>query len=193
VLVGGIDSFYDLRTLGILQKNRRLSGSDSFDGFVPGEGAAFLLLTSPHAPAAVRNKSAIRLHEPAIVDEPGHLLGKAPYTAEALANAFQQAMTATDMPIDTIYSSENGEMHYTRELSVATLRQQHRLHANRKIHRPAAFFGDLGAAFAPVAMGLASASIQKDPERATLVYAASDGGPRGAICLTANPDDPLKT
>jgi len=190
-LVGGIDSFYDHRTLGILQKSRRLSGDDSFDGFVPGEGAGFLLLTSPHAPEAVRSKSLLTLHRPATVYEPGHLLGDAPYTAEALSSAFQQAMSATDATINTIYSSENGEMHYTKELSVATLRQQHRMSATRKIHRPAEFFGDLGAAFAPVAIGLASTVIQANPEMAVLVYASSDGGSRAALCLSANHIYPL--
>jgi len=147
----------------------------------------------PYAPEIIRNKSTIRLHESAIVYEPGHLLGDAPYTAEALANAFQQAMATTDAPIDTIYSSENGEMHYTKELSVALLRQQHRLNTHRKIYRPAEYFGDFGAAFAPVAIGLASATIQAYPEMATLVYASSDGGPRGALCLSANPDyQPVK-
>jgi len=185
-LIGGIDSFYDPRTLDILQKNRRLSGKDSFDGFVPGEGAAFLLLTSPHAPEAIRNKSLLKLHEPATVYEPGHLLGEAPYTAEALASAFQQAMATTDAPINTLYSSENGEMHYTRELSVATLRQQYRMDAQYKTHRPAEYFGDLGAAFAPVAIGLASTTINTQPETATIVYASSDGGSRAALCLSAN-------
>ena len=75
---------------------------DSFDGFVPGEGAAFLLLTSAHAPEAIRNKSLLKLHEPATVHEPGHLLSEAPYTAEALASAFQQAMATTDAPINTL-------------------------------------------------------------------------------------------
>jgi len=186
VLIGGIDSFYDPRTLEILQRNRRLSGNKSFDGFVPGEGAAFLLLTSPHAPEAIRNKSLLTLHEPATVYEPGHLLSKAPYTAEALASVFQQAMATTDAPINTIYSSENGEMHYTKELGVATLRQQHRMDAQYKTHRPTEYFGDLGAAFAPVAIGLASTTINTQPEMATLVYASSDGGSRAALCLSAN-------
>jgi len=186
VLIGGIDSFYDPRTLHILQKNRRLSGDNSFDGFVPGEGACFLLLTSPYAPEAIRNKSSLRLHEPTTVHEPGHLLSDAPYTAETLAGAFRQAMATTEMPINTIYSSENGEMHYTRELSVATLRQQHRMSPQYKIHRPAEYFGDLGAAFAPIAIGLASATINTQPDMATVVYASSDNGPRAALCLSAN-------
>lgn len=183
-LVGGIDSFYDLRTLGILEQSRRLSGNGNFDGFVPGEGASFLLLVSPNAPATVRAESLLALHPPATVIEPGHLRGTAPYTAEALATAFGQAMAATSAPINTLYSSENGEMHYTKELSVATQRQRHHLATDRKIYRPADCFGDLGAAFAPVAIGLATLDITAESNSATLVYGSSDGGFRSALCLT---------
>jgi len=77
-------------------------------------------------------------------------------------------------------------MHYTRELNVATLRQQYRMDTQYKTHRPAEYFGDLGAAFAPVAIGLASTTINTQPETATIVYASSDGGSRAALCLSAN-------
>lgn len=180
-LVGGIDSFYDIRTIGILMEKRRIAGDGSFDGFVPSEAAAFLLLASPNAPESVRKSSLLMLHQPAIVREPGHLLGNAPYTAEALANAVTDATAAIGAPIETLYTSENGEMHYTKEVTVAMLRNQHKLSQNRKIIRPAEYFGDVGAAFAAVAIGLATV----DPKTATLVCASSDGGPRGAICLSA--------
>ncbi len=184
-LVGGIDSFYDLRTLGILGDTRRLSGNGNFDGFVPGEGAGFLLLTSPHAPAAVRANSQLVLHLPATVYEPGHLLGSTPYTAEALATAFQHGTSATAGMISALYSSENGEMHYTKELTVARQRLQHRITADCKIYRPAEHFGDIGAASAPVAIGLATLDIKAGGNHSTLVYASSDGGYRSALCLTA--------
>ena len=184
-LVGGIDSFYDLRTLGILGDSRRLSGHGSFDGFVPGEGAGFLLLISPHAPEAQRANSLLTLQLPATVYEPGNLLGSAPYTAEALAAAFQHAISVTEGMVNTLYSSENGEMHYTKELTVARQRLQQRIAAGCKLYRPAEYFGDLGAAFAPVAIGLATVDIQAGGNQKTLVYASSDGGYRSALCLRA--------
>lgn len=180
-LVGGIDSFYDMRTIGILTEKRRIAGDDSFDGFVPGEAAAFLLIASPNAPEVVRNHSLLMLHQPTTVREPGHLLGNAPYTAEALAAAVAGATAGIGTPIETLYTSENGEMHYTKEITVATLRNQHKLNPNRKIVRPAEYFGDIGAAFAAVAIGLATV----DPKSTSLVCASSDGGSRSAICLSA--------
>lgn len=180
-LVGGIDSFYDIRTLGILMEKRRIAGDDSFDGFIPGEAAAFLLIASPNAPDTVRNSSMLKLHLPAVAREPGHLLGNAPYTAEALARAVTGATAPIETPIENLYTSENGEMHYTKETTVAILRNQHKLNPNRKIIRPAEYYGDTGAAFAAVAIGLATV----DPQSTSLVCASSDGGSRSAICLSA--------
>lgn len=184
-LVGGIDSFYDIRTLGILEENKRLLGSNGFDGFVPSEAAAFLLIASASAPESVRKNSLLKLYQPAIVRESGHLLGSTPYTAEALAAACKRAIAVVDTPIDTLYSCENGEMHYTKELTVATVRNHHNLIPSRKIHRPAECFGDIGAAFSAVAIGLASVDLRTHGNFATLVCASSDGGPRGAICLSS--------
>lgn len=179
-LIGGADSFYDLRTIGILAEKGRLAGSDSFDGFVPGEAAAFLLLASPDAPEAANRGPLLKLHQPAIAHEPGHLLGNAPYTAEVLARVMSEATATVETPINRLYTSENGEMHYTKEVSVAMLRNQHKLCSNNKIIRTAEYMGDLGAASAAVAIALASV----EPYTTTLICASSDGGPRGAICLT---------
>lgn len=181
-LVGGIDSFYDLRTIGILSEKRRIAGDDSFDGFVPSEAASFLLIASANAPESVRDNSLLRLYQPAMTYESGHLLSDAPYTAEALAHAVRAATGKINAPIDTVYASENGEMHYTKELTLARLRNQHALDTNVSVVRPAEHFGDIGAAFAAVAIGLATVK----PQATTLICASSDGGSRGAICVSAN-------
>ncbi len=179
-LIGGIDSYHDVRTMGMLSEKRRLSDEGSFDGFVPSEAAAFLLLVSPFAPEDMLQRSLLMLHQPAIVREPGHLLGNGLYTAEAMASAVRDATAEMAMPIDTLYSSENGEMHYTREVTVATLRNHLKLSPSCTMFRPAEYFGDVGAAFAAVAIGLATVN-----PTTTLICASSDGGPRGAICVSA--------
>jgi len=46
ILVGGIDSYFDPDRLEELDKARRLHGPQTENGFVPGEGAAFLLVAS---------------------------------------------------------------------------------------------------------------------------------------------------
>jgi len=184
-LVGGIDSFYDIRTIGILQEQKRLLGSNSVDGFVPGEGAGFLLLASPEAPESIVQNSLLKIYQPSVIREPGHLLGSELYTAEVLSAACKNAISEASSRVGVLYSSENGEIHYTKELTIATIRNQHTLLPTRQIYRPAECFGDLGAAFGAVAIGLASVGIKKSGGAATLICASSDGGPRGAICVSS--------
>lgn len=183
-LVGGIDSFYDLRTLGILQERNRLAGEEIVDGFVPGEAAAFLLVASPQVRPHLRVRPLMKLHKPGITYEGGHLLTNLPYRAGALAPAATTAITRARGTVNRIYSSENGESHYTSEVSLMVIRNQQRLIPDCPIFRPAECFGDLGAAFPIAAMALASVDMQAQAGN-TLVVASSDGGLRGAVVLSA--------
>ncbi len=182
-LMGGVDSFYDLRTLGILHEQNRLSGDDIADGFVPGEAAAFLLVVSPRAKQRLQKRPLLKLHNPGLAYETGHLLGNLPYRAQALAGAVADALKNCDEQVRRIFSSENGESHYTSEISLAVLRNHQKLITDCPIHRPAECFGDLGAAFPFAAIGLASVDIH-DCSGITLVTASSDGGLRGAVALS---------
>ncbi len=183
-LVGGVDSFYDRHVMNYLDETSRLLKNDSLDGFVPGEGAGFLLLVSPDAPEEIRQQATVCLYSPGISHEAGHLLGKKKSRAESLAAAFAQANAATPEPVRYLYSSENGERYYAKELSVALIRNQQAMSPQYDIYRPAESFGDLGAAFGPVAVGLASVNSASD-KTATLVYCSSDSSPRAALCMTS--------
>ena len=46
MLAGGIDTYRDLYVLGTLDMEQRVKSAANLDGFIPGEGAAFLLLES---------------------------------------------------------------------------------------------------------------------------------------------------
>ncbi|PUA27503.1 MAG: hypothetical protein B0W54_13105 [Cellvibrio sp. 79] len=183
-LIGGIDSFYDLRTLGILHEQKRLASEDTGDGFVPGEAAAFLLVASAHTKQRLQKRPLLKLHKPALAHESGHLLGNLPYRAQALAPAMSNALKNVAGSVSRIFSSENGESHYTSETSLAVLRNQQRLIPDCPIYRPAECFGDLGAAFPLAAIALASVDIHTRNGN-TLVTASSDGGLRGAVVLSA--------
>lgn len=183
-LIGGIDSFYDLRTLGILHEQNRLAGDDIADGFVPGEAASFLLVASPQTKQRLQKRPLLKLHKPALENESGHLLGSLPYRAQALAPAVTNALKNSEGTVSRIFSSENGESHYASEISLARLRNHQRLITDCPIYRPAECFGDLGAAFPLVAIGLASVDMHTR-SGITLVTASSDGGLRGAVALSA--------
>src|SRR2546429_1944262 len=52
MLAGGIDTYRDLYVLGTLDMEQRVKSAANLDGFIPGEGAAFLLLSRAEAGAA---------------------------------------------------------------------------------------------------------------------------------------------
>src|SRR5436190_637255 len=61
VLVGGLDSYLEPPLLDQLDDQRRLLGAGAPDGFVPGEGAAFVLLAAPGHAARLGLASRARL------------------------------------------------------------------------------------------------------------------------------------
>ena len=79
VLIGGSDSHRDYSRLAPLGKVDRLLTASNKDGFAPGEGAAFLLLTYRTDLAMVRNGHIIAVNAPGIATETGHLESEEPY------------------------------------------------------------------------------------------------------------------
>ena len=179
-LVAGLESYLDMRTLGILDSQQRLPGNDSGDAFVPGEAAGFLLLASPRAIATSSLTPLACLHKP-VTD---YAAPPAPTQSPLLAQVVQQVLEHMPTPVDHIYSSENGELQWVQEFSLTLLRHQQRMRQPVSVCRPAEFLGDTGAAFAAVAIAAASVDLGKKITDAVLIAAASDSGYRAAIGLT---------
>src|SRR6266571_1153002 len=86
MLAGGVDTFRDLYILGTLDMEQRVKSAANLDGFIPGEGAAFLLLSSANTDVAPL--AALSLVAQAM--ENGHLYSEQPYRGDGLAAAIQQ-------------------------------------------------------------------------------------------------------
>ncbi|GAB4328322.1 MAG: hypothetical protein Kow0074_24210 [Candidatus Zixiibacteriota bacterium] len=189
VLVGGLDSHIDLYILGTLDRLQRIRNDVNSDGFAPGEGAGFVLLTT------LQNAQAHDLPVLAIVkavamgQEPGHLEAREPYKGEGLANTFKRLFASLpgEQPVACVYSTFNGETYWAKELGVARVRNQQRFSPAYQMEHPAECFGDLGAAHGAVMLGLAALGI-RDGYRASpaLVYASSDLGARAAAFVSRN-------
>lgn len=185
VVAGGVDSYRDLYVLGALDRDRRVKSDVNLDGFIPGEGAAFLLLASEGA-AAARGLSAIAAISPAAVGfEPGHLYSPEPYRGEGLAATIQGLLAsgAAPAPITDVWSSMNGESHWGKEWGVSYLRSRPAFADPFAIHHPADCYGDAGAAAGPILAGLAALDVGKRRSPA-LVYGSSDRGARAALVVT---------
>lgn len=177
VLVGGVDSCFDLHLLGTLQRERRLLGPEAGDGFVPGEAAAFLLLTS-------QDSAGQRLHMPGIGDEPGHRGSSEPCRGDGLTQAVERALRPFPA-VGTVITGFTGEQLPAKEWSIAAMRLRSALAVDIRVFHPFATIGDLGAASAAVMVACAAAGLARGALAGPcLAWAASDGSPRGAICIS---------
>lgn len=186
VLVGGSDSYLDSSCLNELDKKDRLLSANNADGFAPGEGAGFLLLTRHPELALEKNGHIIAITKPGLAEEDGHMYSLSSYRGGGLDQAFKRALSNHQQPkIRTIYSSMNGENHWAKELGVAQIRNHTHLSEHVNVRHPADCYGDLGVATAPVLMALAAESLFKNdiPSDTVLVYASSDTACRGVVLM----------
>ncbi len=186
VLVGGVDSLIDLYVLGTLDMQGRIRNEVNSDGFSPGEGAAFMLLTRASTASKQNLKPLAHVLGCAFGFEAGHLYAEEPYLGEGLAATFASlfAETPPPKPIGCVYCSFNGERYWGKEFGVARLRQSDKFAPDHQMEHPAECFGDLGAAHGPALVALAVHGIHQGYRREPcLVYASSDYGDRAALLL----------
>jgi 3-oxoacyl-[acyl-carrier-protein] synthase-1 len=183
VLLGGSDSYQDLSLLDMLEQRLLVAGNG--DGFAPGEGAGFLLLTRHPENALAYNGHHVTVNLPGIAEEQGHFYSEKAYQGNGLDLAFKQALKShTNLPISRIYSSMNGENFWAKEYGVAYLRNKEHFVDNVIVEHPADCYGDLGVATGSVLIGLSAMQLLKSDEmNPHLVYSSSDLATRGAVLL----------
>ena len=187
-VVGGIDSFIDLYILGTLEMQKRIRTDRNADGFAPGEGAGFCLLTTEKTAAKYGLSVLARVDAVGTGMESGHIYSDQPYLGAGLSDAFGTCLSSVDesAPIDCVYASFNGERYWAKEFSVAMIRNKRCFSDEYQMEHPAECCGDLGAAAGGVMLGLAAMGMTRSGSGgATLVFCSSDYGERAAVLLTA--------
>ena len=188
VLIGGVDSYCEYPILMALDEDKRLMATGRMDSFVPGEGAAFLLVTRNPAVALQVQGQCISLGNPGIAQEPGYMESEEPYLGEGLDQAFKKALLNTREPVTTLYSSMNGENFWAKEYGVALMRNQQHFVEELNVEHPADCFGDLGAATGTTLLILSAARLlSREKESSHLVYASSDNQWRAVVGLNKVP------
>ncbi len=189
VLVGGVDSLIDLYVLGNLDMEGRIRNEVNSDGFTPGEGAAFLLLTLASTAAKKGLQPLAQVLGSAMGQESGHIYAQEPYLGEGLAATFAGlfAEAPPPAPIGCVYASFNGERYWGKEFGVARLRNSAAFVPDHQMEHPAECFGDLGAAHGIMLAALAVHGVYKQYRQSPcLVYASSDYGGRAVLLLAAS-------
>jgi 3-oxoacyl-[acyl-carrier-protein] synthase-1 len=186
VIVGGVDTYLDLLLLSSLEGEQRILGPRVMDGFIPGEGAAFCVLSG--AGAAKRNTPHTIVNAVASTMDPGHRYGTEPAKGEGLAlavNHVRQRAGPLPGPIATTFAGFNGESFDAKLWGVARLRHNDFFSPTMLIEHPADKYGDAGAATGAILLALAaqSLSIGARPGPA-LVWAASDREARACAVVS---------
>jgi 3-oxoacyl-[acyl-carrier-protein] synthase-1 len=189
-LVGGADSYLDLGRLSELDREQRLLGPRASDGFIPGEGAAFLLLSraparaggAPNAP----QRRAVVLGAGTGRDA-GHRYSDQPARGEGLALAIdilRASLPSRPAPVEHTYAGFNGESFHAKEWGVARLRHYDLFTPASGIDHPADCYGDAGAATGALLLAIAGAALSRGDRRGpALVFAASDREDRACALL----------
>jgi 3-oxoacyl-[acyl-carrier-protein] synthase-1 len=162
------------------------------DGFVPGEGAAFYLLSGSDAPEVSRTVVRVVVNGAASSRDQGHRYGDAPARGEGLSDALERTrrqLRPPVAPIETIFAGFNGESFDAKLWGVTRLRHNDFFSSRMVIEHPADKYGDTGAASGAILVALATQSLVSGTRLGpALVWAASDREPRACAVVSVQPN-----
>ncbi len=211
VIVGAVDTFLDLQLLASLETEGRLLLSGVMDGFIPGEGAAFLVLADPAAAradaadgagagasaragdtggaGAGASARAVTVQAAASVADAGHRYGAEPARGEGLARAIDALRVRLEHAesVGTTFAGLNGESFDAKAWGVARVRHPDFFGPRMVLEHPADCFGDAGAALGAILLCLAATALgARHRPGPALVWAASDGESRACALMSAS-------
>jgi 3-oxoacyl-[acyl-carrier-protein] synthase I len=183
-LIAGVDSFLIGATLTTFEGRSRLLTSQNSNGFIPGEGAAAILVGRPQD---VNGSELVCLgmgtgREAATVESDHPLRG------EGLVQAFKRAEADAGRTLgaaDYRITDSNGEQYWFKEAALAVTRVLRERKEDFFIWHAADCIGETGAAAGPVALAVALAAARKGyaPGPGVLCHFGSDDGVRVALLL----------
>lgn len=185
-LIGGIGSHLEPYLLEALLGLHMVKTPAQADGFMPGEGAAFLLVEPS---SRTEQKAALGAIEAVSLSaESSDCFTSDLPRGEALARATDAVLRASVLAPDVVIGDVNGEAWRAADwgYALSRLHAEYAADLDRPAVYPAGSFGDTGAVAGPVAVALALHLFQRtnDTNRALLCLAAESGA-RAAVTLHA--------
>jgi 3-oxoacyl-[acyl-carrier-protein] synthase I len=188
IAVGGIDSYFDPDALEYLDRELRLHGPDTENGFIPGEAAAFVVLASRRRASAVYRYGQVI--SAASADEPRPYGSEEPCTALGITLAVKRAVEAIGpraRRVGWVLTDVANERHRVDEWSYAFARAHLALTEDVIHDQPLLRTGDVGAASAALLVAMAAVRWQTGcaARDCALIATHSDGPERGAMVVSA--------
>ena len=181
VVLGGLDTHVVPETLEWWDEQDLLHGEQMPWGFCPGEAAAFLVFTSGDA-------GGVRAMSLGTGDEPNRIRTRTICLGEGLTAAWRKALSGagvSEKGVRRLFVDLNGEPYRADEYAFTYLRLGRLIADDAAYDVPARSWGDVGAAFGPLAFVLTAEAVARGYASwpFTLVSAGSDGGRRAAAVI----------
>jgi 3-oxoacyl-[acyl-carrier-protein] synthase-1 len=192
VVLGGVHTDYDPETIATLDEQERIFTPENLDAIVPGEAAAFAVLTREDTARRLGCRPAARLGGVGTAVGGARADGEgSAFDATALGAALRAAgeeLTETGLRAGWAICDHTFEARRIMEWQAAVTRTHALWGQPHHLDAPAQRIGHLGAAALPLAMVLASEAWRRGyaPSGVALAFAGSDAGERGAMLLYSN-------
>jgi 3-oxoacyl-[acyl-carrier-protein] synthase-1 len=192
VVLGGAHTDYDPETIAALDEQGRIFTPANLDAVMPGEAAAFVVITREETARRLDVRPAARLGGvgtgvgAARADSDASAMD-----ATALAAAFRGAgedLADLGLRAGWAICDHTFETRRVLEWQAAVTRTHALWGEPHRLDAPAQRIGHLGAAALPFAMVLAAEAWRRDyaPSGVLMAFAGSDAGERGAVLMFSN-------
>jgi 3-oxoacyl-[acyl-carrier-protein] synthase-1 len=180
VLIVATDSMLTWPTLRVMESRGRLLAEDNSNGFMPGEGAAALLVRRPVAGAALVCAGL------GFATERAHIDSEEPLRGDGMTQAVKASLLEAGCELhdlDFRIADVSGEQYYFKEAALALGRVLRQHKEQMEIWHPAECIGETGATAGVACLVLALQASRGGyaPGRGVLLHAAADPGQRAAI------------
>ncbi len=182
VLIVSTDSLLNASTLSQLVRNDRILTGDNSNGFVPGEGAAAILVGSP------KNGFGVRCTGIGFATEPAAIGSGLPLRGEGMARAIRAALVESERDIGSLdfrVTDLSGEQYYFKEAALALSKVLRVRKESFALWHPAECIGESGSVSSLSTLIVAESAFRNGyaPGPGALCHAASDDGKRTAVVL----------
>lgn len=186
-MVLGLDSHHHPDTLLWLESGQRLALEGVPNGFIPGEAAGGLVLTTRAVRSAWGLPCLVVVTGAGVAHESLLRTSETGSFGVALSQAVGRAASGLSLPddaADAVYCDINGERYRSEEWGFFAMRGSRAMRSPSYL-APCDCWGDVGAAFGPLATILAAQSFIRRYAAGprALVMAGSESGLRGAVFL----------